>query len=157
MAKKKITEPVEKEYRLAVFNNDKDRVLIDYRRLKLELKPDDHVDIFNSLAQIGVCVVIYKKEKIVIVPEDCDLNPNNQYRFTGKEFMALGMGHPRPRQNTNGITKEVAEFHLFKVVKAICEKLEIPFAQECTDWIGDFEYNLKKRYDEQLKKGRRTK
>ena len=67
--------------------------------------------------------------------------------------MALGHGFPRPKPNTNGVTKDIAIYHGMTALIDLCRKMDSPIARECVDWRDYFKDNLKKRLDEELKKG----
>lgn len=77
-----------------------------------------------------------------------DLDTNHKYKWTGKEFMALGFGFPRPIPLEKGITKD----HVFYLLmKALTTGTPIPI--ECNYWVAWYEDNLKKRNEEHLKRG----
>ncbi len=76
-----------------------------------------------------------------------DLDINKKYKWTGREFMALGFGFPRPRPLEKGITKD----HVFYLaLKALVTGKPIP--AECATWVKWYEENLKKRNEEFLKR-----
>lgn len=77
-----------------------------------------------------------------------DLDTNYKYKWTGKEFMPLGFGFPRPKANEKGITKD----HVFYLLmKALINKTPIP--AECKSYVLWYEENLKKRNEEHIKRG----
>ncbi len=133
-----------KKYKTAIL--DKDKIVTGFKKLSIEA--DNHDEISTKLLSHGMCIQGDK----VIVPDECDLPPN-KYRLRGEEFMALGHGFPRPKPNTNGVTKDIAIYHGMTALIDLCRKMDSPIARECVDWRDYFKDNLKKRLHEELKKG----
>jgi hypothetical protein len=82
---------------------------------------------------------------------DGDLNIDRGYKWTGKTFQAIGSGYGKPKSLPKGVTMEYA---IYLLMKSAVEGKEPP--DECAQWVKWFENNLKKRQEEELKKGRRN-
>lgn len=138
-------EKLKIKYKVALFNNEEERVLIGFKMEVIDLSDKDHDELEKHLQRYGAYVGQHKTMgEIVIVPCECNLSPN-KYKWTGNGFMALGFGYPRPTPLPNGITKDHA-FYL--MMKANVEGKPIP--DECAKWVKWYEDNLKKRNEEHL-------
>ena len=152
MAKKELKKKedgTKKEYKVAIFNNDKEKILTGFKHLEIDLSEADHVKLNNHLTKAGVYIGKHKKEgEILIVPEECTLAPN-QYKWNGACFQKLGTGFGKPVKLPNGVSAEQAQYLFFK---AVIEGKPIPV--ECKHVLVDgYEKNLKERNEEYLKRG----
>jgi|APSaa5957512535_1039671.scaffolds.fasta_scaffold75425_2 hypothetical protein len=145
---------MKKKYKIAVFNNQTEKVLIDYRRIQIDLDKDGHKELMLHLQRFGAYVGSHKKEgEVVIVPENCTLSTEFKYRWTESGFMALGFGHPRPKPLPDGLSKDRAFYLFMKSVIEDFRKRDVPMPEDCAQWVEYYEDNLKKRNDEFLSAG----
>jgi|APSaa5957512535_1039671.scaffolds.fasta_scaffold09299_4 hypothetical protein len=139
-----------KKYKVAVFNNDKERVLIDWRHLDIDLSEEDCLELDKHLQRYGAYRGEYKDEgEIVIVPATCDLSTEGKYKCVDGAFVPLGFGFGKPKPLKKGLTKEMVFYH---IVKSVVNKTDPP--AECAEWLEWFEKEIKQRTEELIKSGR---
>jgi len=83
----------------------------------------------------------------VVVPDDCGLSTNNQYKWDGKSFVPLGHGFKKPARPSVSM-----DYALFSFMSAVIYGTPIP--EHCKQWMIWYKENLKKRNEEALLKNK---
>lgn len=92
---------------------------------------------------VGFKKVVKAKKTDIEMPDDCDLDTNEKYRWDkeSKSFIPRGMLYPKVR-----VPKTSQETAIFLLMNALVKGTPIP--AECEEYVDWYAKNIKSREDE---------